>query len=442
MPYNTLIVLIGTALLGAVAGMIGSFAVLRRRALMGDALSHAALPGICAAFLILGDRSFIGFLCGAVVSGTLGVLTVTMLRHSTRIKEDAAIGIVLSVFFGAGIVLSRIIQNLPTGNRAGLESFIYGKTAGIILQDVIFISVTAAGVLATTLGLYKEFKILSFDREFAAVQGWPVLPLDMVMMGLLVVTTVIGLPAVGVILMAAMLIIPGAAARFWTHRLDLLLVLAAAFGALTGIVGTLLSAERSDLPAGAIIVLTGTAVFLISMLSAPQRGMIARLWRLARLRRMTARENLLRNLYELSERDVLTRPTVTVKALARRRDWPLHYTERLVRRCMAWGDVERTELGAVRLTEDGLRRAADVVRSHRLWELYLIDQASIAEDHVDRDADTIEHFLPANVVAQLEARLDEAGRWPKGSALPPASPHVIQPQPETPPAQPDGGERA
>src|SRR5262245_9925918 len=121
MQYNTAIVLLGTALLGMVAGVVGSFAVLRRRALMGDALSHAALPGICTAFLIVGDRSFVAFLIGAVISGTLGVLVVTLLRQATRIKEDAAIGIVLSVFFGAGIALSRIIQNLPTGNRAGLD---------------------------------------------------------------------------------------------------------------------------------------------------------------------------------------------------------------------------------------------------------------------------------------------------------------------------------
>ncbi len=431
MAYNTYIVLTGTMLLGIVSGVVGSFAVLRRRALMGDALSHAALPGICLAFLVIGDRHFVALLIGAVVTGTLGVLVVAVLRTATRIKEDAAIGIVLSVFFGAGIVLSRMIQNLPSGNRAGLDSFIFGKTAGMIRADVILIGWTAAAVLAATLLLFKEFKLLSFDREFGAVQGWPVLVLDIMMMALLVVTTVIGLPAVGVVLMAALLIIPGAAARFWTDRLPIMLILSALFGGTTGAAGSFISAYFDSsvlpLPAGPVIVLVGAVIFVVSMLAAPRRGVLARLWRRLRLRERIAHQNLLRSMYELTEENVLARPAVALSALTARRGWTPRLARKVARSGARRGAVEPAGTDRFRLTESGVEQAASVVRSHRLWELYLIDQASIPADHVDRDADTIEHFLPSEIVQQLEARLSESGRWPRGSKLPPKSPHVIEP---------------
>ena len=260
LTYNTLIVLIGTGLLGANAGLVGSFAVLRRRALTGDALSHAALPGLCAAFLIAGRRSMPALLAGALVSGVLGVVVISGLRRATRVKEDAAIGIVLSVFYGLGIVLSRIVQDTEgVGNKAGLDSYILGKTAGIIAQDVLLIGgVSLVSLLAIVL-LYKEFVITAFDPDFGRVQGWPVLRLDLVLMGLIALAVVFGLPMVGVVLMAALLILPGASARFWTDRLGPLLAIATAFGLTIGLAGTALSARYAGMPAGPVIVLVGSA---------------------------------------------------------------------------------------------------------------------------------------------------------------------------------------
>ena len=204
--YNTAVVLLGTSLLGANAGLVGCFAVLRRRALTGDALAHAALPGLCLAFLAVGQRSRPALLLGAFVTGVLGVVVIAALRRWTRIKEDAAIGIVLSVFFGAGIVLSRLIQNRSSvGSKAGLDSYILGKTAGIIAQDVYLIAGVSLASLVLVLVLYKEFKLVVFDSGFASVQGWPVLGLDLLLMGLIALAVVFGLPAVGVVLMAALL---------------------------------------------------------------------------------------------------------------------------------------------------------------------------------------------------------------------------------------------
>ncbi|MHC4181129.1 MAG: metal ABC transporter permease, partial [Planctomycetota bacterium] len=194
MSYLSLIALLGTSLLGSVAGVLGSFAVLRRRALLGDLLSHAALPGLCLAFMILGTRHFLGMLGGALVSGLAAVALITLVCRWTRTKEDAALGIVLSTFFGGGIVLSSIIQKRPGGEPAGLESYIYGQVVGMSRQDLyLFAAVSAAALLVVVL-LYKEFQVLSFDPGFARAQGWPTLGLDMTMMGTLALVTVAGLP--------------------------------------------------------------------------------------------------------------------------------------------------------------------------------------------------------------------------------------------------------
>lgn len=277
-PYNTLIVLIGVGLLGAASGLVGTFATLRRRALVGDALAHAALPGLCLAFLVIGERWLPGLLLGALLSGIVGVGVIAFLRRWTRIKEDAAIGIVLSVFFGLGIVLSQIVQQqTATGSKAGLDSYILGKTAGIILADVQLIGVVSLVALVVLLLLYKEAKVTVFDPDFARVQGWPVVLLDFVLMALLAVVVVVGLPAVGVVLMAALLILPGSAARFWSERFGMVLTLATCFGATMGVVGAMLSARFEKLPAGPVIVLVGTAIFLVSALFAPRRGVLARL---------------------------------------------------------------------------------------------------------------------------------------------------------------------
>ncbi len=284
--HNTLVVLVGVGLLGATAGLVGSFAVLRGRALLGDALAHAALPGLCVGFLLFGERSLPAMLAGALGSGLAGVALVTLLRRYTRIKEDAAIGIVLSVFFGAGISLSRWIQSATTtGSKAGLDSYILGKTAGMITSDVFLIGGVAAACLLLITLAYKELLVVAFDVDFASVQGWPATAIDLAVMALVAVTVVIGLPAVGVVLVAALLILPAATARFWTERLTSMLALSAMFGLATGLLGTAASATWHHLPAGALIVLAGSSLFVISLLVAPRRGLVSRLLTQAALRR-------------------------------------------------------------------------------------------------------------------------------------------------------------
>jgi manganese/zinc/iron transport system permease protein len=295
LKYNTLIVLAGVSLLGASAGMVGAFAVLRKRALTGDALAHAALPGLCIAFLILRERNVPAMLLGALATGVAGIMIISALRRWTRVREDAAIGSVLTVFFGLGIVLSKYIQNLAgIGSRAGLDSYIFGKTAGMTRADVYLILLAGAFGLAAVVLLYKEFLSVSFDADFARSLGWPVYGLDLLLMSLVALAVVIGLPAVGVVLISALLIMPGAAARFWTDRLSTLLVLAGIFGFSVGLVGTWLSATFDQLPAGPIIVLTGTALFVTSLLFGTRRGLLARLIDQRRFEQTLAMRQLLR----------------------------------------------------------------------------------------------------------------------------------------------------
>lgn len=428
---NTRVVLLGATVLGVAAAVIGSFAVLRKRSLVGDAVAHAALPGVCTAYFVVGERNFAAFLIGATVFGVLAAAFVSLVKNFTRIKEDAAIAMAIGGFFGLGIVLSRLIQNQPEGNRAGLDSFIFGKAASMVRDDARLILGVAAGVLGVCALLAKEFKVLCFDREFASSQGWPTLLLDLLLMGLVCVCTVVGLPAVGVVLMVALLVIPPVAARFWTHRLGAMLVIAAVFGGLSGFLGTALSATLPSpagalsrgWPTGPLIVLVAAAIFSISLLAAPRRGLIADLVRRGLLRRRVATQNLLRDVYEAMERTGDFGAIWSPAGVARDGAFPPGVLARSRRE----GLIAPAN-GGYTLTGEGRLAAARVVRAHRLWELYLIEQADIAADHVDRDADQIEHVLPAGVIAQLESRLAEQGRLPGVLALQgvPESPHPIQ----------------
>ncbi len=271
---NTLFVLVGTSLLGACMGLVGAFAVLRRRALVGDALAHATLPGICLAYLAVGRRSFPALMLGALLSGLVGILVLVGLRRFTKVKDDAAVGIVLSVFFGAGVVLLSVVQRQGAASAAGLETFVLGTTAGILPEDGYWIGGTLllCGAIVTTF--LKEFEVVAFDSQFATVQGWPAARLDLLLMAMIAVTVVVGLPAVGPIMVAALLILPSVTARNWTERFGRLLLLSVVIGFFTGVAGTLVS-TRYNLAAGPTVILSGTALWAVSLLVAPH-GPVAR----------------------------------------------------------------------------------------------------------------------------------------------------------------------
>ena len=412
--YNTIVVMLGTSLLGALAGVVGAFAVLRRRALTGDAVAHAALPGLCIAFWIVGERNLPAMLLGAFASGILGILMVSGLRRATRIKEDAAIGIVLSVFYGAGIVLSTMIQRkITSGSKAGLDSYILGKTAGMIEKDVYLIAAVAVICMVVIFVLYKEFKVVAFDPGFAGVQGLPVLILDLALMTMVAITVVIGLPAVGVVMIVALLIIPAAAARFWTDHLGSMLLISAFIGVVTGMVGTVASAHASNLPAGPIIVLAGSSLFILSMLFAPRRGLIRRWRQRVAFKKRVADQRLLNVLFEHSESGG-TR--ISVRELLTLKSWTMDELLDSIDRLREEGCLETDTEKPVRLTTAGLQRAARVSRGRRLWNLFMSEYAEMVGHYADMDSESVDKILPRETVEELEAKLIQSGRMPDVTA--------------------------
>jgi manganese/zinc/iron transport system permease protein len=261
-------------ILGVVSGALGSYAVLRKQSLVGDAISHAALPGICLAFLITDSKAPLVMIVGASLSGWLGILVVTAIVRNTRVKEDAALGIILAVFFGVGIVLLTLIQKMPNANQAGLDKFLFGQAATLLERDIKTMGVIGVIVISLTLLFWKEFKLLCFDPAFGASLGFPMKILDILLMTLIVMAIVIGLQAVGVVLMSAMVVAPASAARQWTNRLAVMVCLAAFFGAISGVTGAVISSIAVKIPTGPMIVVCASGIFLFSLAFAPNRGLI------------------------------------------------------------------------------------------------------------------------------------------------------------------------
>jgi manganese/zinc/iron transport system permease protein len=278
--YNAALVAIGATLLGMAGGCAGCFMFLRKRTLVSDAVAHATLPGVCIAFMLMvafgGDgRNLPGLLIGSAATAGLGLLTVDWITRRTRLSEDAAIGAVLSVFFGVGVVLLTVIQTLSSGKQAGLEGFLLGSTAGMLFQDAVIIAVGGALSTAMVLLLRRPMTLVAFDPEYAGATGVPVRLIDIAMMTVVMLVTVVGLKLVGLILIVSSLIIPSVSARFWTDRSERLLIIAAVTGGLAGYIGTALSAAAPNMPTGPIIVLVNFAFFLVSLLLSPKRGVLA-----------------------------------------------------------------------------------------------------------------------------------------------------------------------
>jgi manganese/zinc/iron transport system permease protein len=269
-------ILLGSMLLGLSSGVIGSFAYLRKQSLMGDALSHAALPGVCIAFMLSGSKSIVLFLIGAAAAGIIATFGIGYITRNTRIKQDSALAIVLTVFFGLGIVLLTKIQHSGNGNQSGLDKFLFGQAASMIHSDVVIMAIISVVLVGICSLLFKEFKLLSFDAGFARGLGYPVAFLDQLIMFLIVVAVVVGIQAVGVVLMAALLITPAVSARYWTEKLGRMVVLSGLFGAFSGLVGTFISASGNNLPTGPLTVLVATALFVFSVVAAPRRGLLSR----------------------------------------------------------------------------------------------------------------------------------------------------------------------
>lgn len=406
--YNTRLVLVATAILGFSSGVVGTFLLLRKRALLSDALSHATLPGVVLAFLLAaslgGETRSVGLLLlGAAITGTIGMLCVTWIGRFSRLREDTALAVVLSTFFGAGIALLSMAQQMPGISAAGLNTFIYGRVASILYIDAILITVVGGFSVICCALFFKEFRLLCFDTGFASGTGYPVLRLDILLMTLVVLVTVIGLQAVGLILVVSLLVIPPAAARFWTDDFAATALISGCIGVASTVVGSLLSASFDRLPGGAMIVLSAATFFAFSFILGSRRGVLLESISLWRHKRKTLVQNLLRDAWEWEE--TAGNPLFNASDLTPYRSLQSTGLLRVIRRAMGKGLVASRGKGCYTLTERGRLEAARIVRAHRLWEMYLITHAEIAPSHVDRDADAIEHILDPLLLERLEKKL-------------------------------------
>ena len=276
--YTFQTVALGSALLGIISGVLGSYAVLRRQSLLGDGVSHAALPGVVLAFLLTGNKNTEVLLFGALLSGLIATFIIMGIVKHSRIRFDSALALIMSVFFGLGMVLLTYTQKMPTANQAGLKRFIYGQASTLLQRDIVLMVICGTVLLFIVILFWKEFKLFSFDSEFAQTIGFCRVKLNSLLSFLIVIAIIVGLQTVGVVLMSAMLIAQAVAARQWSNRLWLMVMLAAIFGAISGVVGTLLSSSVTRLPTGPVIVVCITAITLFSLLFAPNRGILHRMY--------------------------------------------------------------------------------------------------------------------------------------------------------------------
>jgi len=359
-------VALGAALLGGVAGALGSFALLRRQSLLGDAISHAALPGIVLAFLLSGSRAMPVLVLGAALAGWIGMLSITAILRNGRLPEDTALGIVLSVFFGFGLVLLTWTQGRPDAGQAGLDTFLFGQAATLLPSDVALIAGVGVVLLGIVTLLWKEFRLLTFDPGYAAALGLPVARLDLILTGALVAAIVLGLQAVGVVLMSTLLVAPAAAARQWTRSLGGLVLVSGVFGAGAGFTGAVISATGARLPTGPVVVLVATVGVLLSLLLAPERGAISGWIRRLRTRRQLRVDAVLLDLFALSQQHPeggWSHPAATLQVMGGRARGAQ------VSRCLgileaqglALRDDETSRQGWV-ITEAGVAKAQRLVR--------------------------------------------------------------------------------
>jgi manganese/zinc/iron transport system permease protein len=283
--YTLRTISLGTAVLGAICGMLGSFAVLRKQSLLGDAISHAALPGIAIAFLITGAKDTNVLLLGALVSGLIGAFWIRGMISKTHLKSDTALGLVLSLFFGFGMLLLTYIQKQPNANQAGLDKYLFGQAATLVESDVLLMLLVTGIALVVVLLFWKEFKLLLFDQDYSNTLGFNTRVIDILITFFIVLSIVIGLQTVGVVLMSALLLAPAAAARQWTSSLAVMVFLAALIGGFSGVFGTAISATQNNLSTGPVIVLVASFFVVVSFVFSPTRGLLFKQIRLIKNRR-------------------------------------------------------------------------------------------------------------------------------------------------------------
>lgn len=414
---NIKYVVFGTVLLSISSAVVGCFTFIKKKSLVGDVVSHAVLPGICISFLASGSKDPFLLIIGAFISGWISIIVMDQIIRNTKIKEDAATGLSLSVFFGVGILLMTYIQHSGNSAQSGLDTFLFGKAAALVGKDLVAFSIIAVIVLLTVYFFYKEFKLISFDPQFAEVIGLPIKRLEMILTSITVLAVVTGIQAVGVVLMAAMLITPAAAARFWTDSLHKMILLSGIFGAFSGISGAFISYSAPSMPTGPWMVMILSIIALGSFFFAPKKGILIRSIRRISIQRQLLEENLLKAFYRIGENSGNYFEKVNTTDIRLIRNFPPSQLIKGLNKLKSNGYAEGNTEGW-QLTPEGYEKGKRITRLHRLWELYLTKYLRIAPDHVHEDADTIEHVITPELENRLESLLGFPESDPHSSTIP------------------------
>ncbi|MFK7901033.1 MAG: iron chelate uptake ABC transporter family permease subunit [Cyclobacteriaceae bacterium] len=398
-----LTILIGTVLISISSSLVGSFALLQRKSLIGDAIAHATLPGVCLSFLLFKEKNPFVLIIGAFITGWLCVLFIDFVSSKTKVKKDAALGIALTSFFGLGIMLLTYLQHLPSmGNVSGLSDFIFGNIVSVTQVDLLAFSIVALVSFGIIMVLYKELLVYSFDEAFAKTIGFPVRTIRIVLSFLTILTVISNIQAIGIVLTASMLITPVAAARFWTNKLKRIFILAIVFSMISSVLGIIISYHFS-VPTGPVIVVFLSVIAILSFLFAPEKGVVARRWRQGRIKKRIADENILKSMYKMNEKtgDADLTGKLSISALIERNGVSNKSALRSLRRLKKEEQVNNiNELW--QLTASGAKQGRRLVKLHRLWEVYLTNKLAIAHDHVHDDAESVEHIITPELEAELE----------------------------------------
>ena len=414
---NVVWVLSGAILLGSSTGVLGSFLFFRKRSLIGDALAHAALPGVMSAFILFQTRDPLVILSGAIISCFIGFFFIDYMVKHTKIKEDSALAIVLSLFFAIGIFELTYIQKLEVASKSGLDKILFGQAAALVQADVIILGIAALLSLAIVALFYDKLRLITLDRQFAQSLGMNVTFYELMLTFSIVLSVVIGLQIFGVVLMAAALLFPVAAGRYWSDSLPCILLLCAIFGALSGAASANISYLAPQMPTGPWMVVMSSIIFFISMCFAPNRGALMRYIRIKNQANRSNDENLLRTFYVLGESGNSFTQLLAPEQVLSVRNMGVKVLRQSINRMLKKHMIERENM-CYRLTDKGLNEAKKITRYHRLWELYLTQRANISPNLVHDSAEDVEHMLTPELERRISEELGYPEQDPHGQIIP------------------------
>jgi manganese/zinc/iron transport system permease protein len=395
---------------------MGTYTFVRKKSLIGDVIAHAVFPGICLGYLFSGEKNYMLILAGAAITALLSVWLLEFFQKHPRISSDTASAIVLSTFFAGGVLLISYIMRVPTfKDKAGLSTFLFGNTIGITDNDLLILSGILTAVITSIVVFFRPFQMLSFDESYSKVAGVKTGVLKLLLSFLTVSAIVLGVQAVGVVLISALFITPAVTARFWTNKLSQMMIFAAFIATFSSLSGVFISYQLST-STGPWIVLVLSVIAIITFALAPEKGIVSKLLKNQRFRLKVQKENILKGIYKQEERngfdgfhslEEVQRHVPMAPAALRKTLNGLVNDKYLTRASEQW-----------KFTKEGKARGQRLVKLHRLWELYLTEHVNIKDDHVHEDADLIEHIITPQLEAELEKKLGYPKVDPHNSNIP------------------------